>query len=51
MDVLPYHLTFTFRALTQPCMGRALVNLTDYSSIVQRDELVDLETESGLVCW
>jgi hypothetical protein len=50
VDVLSSHLAFTFRARTRPCMCMASVNPTSYSSAVQRDELVGLETESGLVC-
>jgi hypothetical protein len=40
VDVLSSHLPLLFCAVTRPCMGRAYVNPTAYSSAVQWDELV-----------
>jgi hypothetical protein len=48
MIVLTSHLILV-RTSTRPCMGRAYANPTGYFSAVKRDEMVSLETESGLI--
>jgi hypothetical protein len=48
MVVLTYHLTLVCTT-TRPCMHRAYANPTGYSGVVQRDEMIGLETESGLI--
>jgi hypothetical protein len=48
MVVLTSHITLV-RTTTRPCMGRAYANSTDYFGVVQWDEMIDLETEIGLV--
>jgi hypothetical protein len=48
MVILTSHLTLV-RTTTRPCMGRAYANPTDYFGAVQWDEMVGLETESGLI--
>jgi hypothetical protein len=47
MVVLTSHLTL-FYTVTRPCMTSAWANLSGYFDTVQRDEMIGLETESGL---
>jgi hypothetical protein len=47
MVVLTSHLTLVHIAI-RPYMDRAYANPTGYFSDVQRDEMIGLETESGL---
>jgi hypothetical protein len=48
MVVLISHLTL-FCTTTRSCMSKAYANPTGYFGVVQRDEMVSLEIESGLV--
>jgi hypothetical protein len=47
MVVLTSHLTLV-HIVIRPCMDRAYANPTGYFGAVQRDEMIGLETESGL---
>jgi hypothetical protein len=52
VDVLSSHIAFTFHDATRPYLGRAWVNPTDYSSAVQREELVGrLRVVWFVGCW